>query len=160
MKKSVFIILIIYLFLPSFSQQKKKPATAEKPVAAVAETETIQDELGKGYVYKPMGRRDPFWDPLRGTKENIRTRRSGVAGLTINELTLEGIINSNGEFIGLFRGPDNRPYQLKVGTQVYDGEVIRIDINTVTFRQSVLVPTGTRERTIKKNINPEEEKIK
>jgi Tfp pilus assembly protein PilP len=160
MKKIIFLILIIYLVLPSFSQEKKKPAKAEKPVPTVAETETIQDELGKGYIYKPMGRRDPFWDPLRGTKENIRTERSGVAGLTINELTLEGIINSGGEFIGLFRGPDNRPYQLRIGTQVYDGEVIRIDINAVTFRQSVLVPTGTRERTIIKNINPEEENKK
>ncbi len=159
MKKYVFLILVIYLILPSYSQQKKKETAPEK-TTTVAETETLQDELGKGFVYKPMGRRDPFWDPLRGTKENIRTKRSGVAGLTINELTLEGIINSTGEFIGLFRGPDNRPYQLKVGTQVYDGEVIRININTVTFRQSVLVPTGTRERTIRKNINPEEENKK
>jgi len=42
---------------------------------------------------------------------------------------------------------------------VYDGEVINIDLNSISFRQNLpQIMGGTRERIVTKNINPEEEK--
>ena len=90
-----------------------------------------------------------------------REKIEGIAGLLISELTLEGIIFSKEKFKALFKGPKRKPYGVSVGDSVYDGEVIKIDGNTVTFRKILTVPMrGKREQIIKKSIKPEEEENK
>ena len=106
-----------------------------------------------------MGRRDPFKNLLTGSERPARRNLEGIAGLTISELVLEGIVGfSKGEYKALVRGPKNRPYDIKVGDKVYDGEVVEITDNSVTFKQILTIALGgTKERPIVKYLNPEEE---
>lgn len=128
------------------------------------ESEVVLDKAEAGeYVYRPRGRRDPFWDLLRGRDAEIRQRqKEGIAGLEIEQLELEGIVFKDGKYIALFKGPDNKmPYDVGVGQSVYDGEIIKIDANRVVFKQILTIALGgTKEKTVTKYLNPEKENVK
>jgi Tfp pilus assembly protein PilP len=145
------------------AQDKKDQAEAQK-AAAQEESEVVLDKAEAGeYVYRPRGRRDPFWDLLRGRDAEIRKRqKEGIAGLEIEQLELEGIVFKDGKYIALFKGPDNKmPYDVGVGQSVYDGEIIKIDANRVVFKQILTIALGgTKEKTVTKYLNPEKENVK
>ncbi len=131
--------------------QKKQEIDEDKP--------PVSEVTSEEFLYKPAGRRDPFWDLLRGKSVRIkREEKEGIAGLLIDELELEGILLRKGEYIALFKGPDGKPYDVKVGANVYDGEVIKIDLNYVVFKRLLTIALGgTRERMVTKRLIPEEE---
>lgn len=146
-------------------QQAKKKApekkeAATKQAAKEDNKNSVENEIeSSDFVYKPKGRRDPFWDLLKGKSVKIkREAKEGIAGLLIDELELEGIIFNQGTYIALFKGPDGRPYDVRVGDSVYDGEIIKIDVNSVVFKRMLTIALGgTKEKIITKRLTPEEE---
>lgn len=112
------------------------------------------------FVYRPKGRRDPFWDLLMGKSSKLKKEaKEGIAGLEIEQLELEGIVNRNGKYIALFKGPDSKPYDVQIGQSVYDGEIIEINANSVVFKKILTIALGgTKEKTVIKWLNPEKEK--
>lgn len=154
MKYFIFIFFIFTFCVFSQNNEKRKE---EKPVLSEPD---IQLEIQAGeFVYNPRGRRDPFVDLLGG--KNIKVKKDavdGIAGLNIDELDLEGTIYARGEYRACMRGPDGIPYVMKVGDNVYDGEIIKIDSHSVIFKKILTVALGgKREKIIKKTLNPEEE---
>jgi len=136
--------------------QEMTPSSPEEPVSE--ETAEMAPMPGE-FVYNPEGRRDPFWNLLQGksVKEN-REAIEGIAGLMIDELELEGIVFAQGAFKALLKGPDTRPYIVGIGDKVYDGEVIAMTRNSVTFKKSLSIAlAGQKDRIIIKTLNPEEE---
>ncbi|MCP5103295.1 MAG: hypothetical protein GY950_07950 [bacterium] len=160
-----FIFAALIAFAQDMQGQKKKDTG--QAVAAAAEKldpEAMADgELGTGeFVYRPRGRRDPFWDLLRGKNAKLKKEaKEGIAGLEIEQLELEGIIGDKGKYIALFKGPDSKPYDVRVGQSVYDGEIIKIDANSVVFKKILTIALGgTKEKTVIKWLNPEKENEK
>jgi Tfp pilus assembly protein PilP len=152
--------LLCLLFLtPLFLLGQEIPQ--DQPEAATDEgAEMLSIQPGE-FVYNPEGRRDPFWNLLQGksVKEN-REAIEGIAGLMIDELELEGIVFAQGEFKALLKGPDTRPYVVGIGDKVYDGEVVAMDRNSVSFKKSLTVAlAGQKDRVIIKTLNPEEEEM-
>ncbi len=161
-----FIILLLFglITISGFAQEKKekKPGPAKKPAATATQGEKgeEQDIDTHEFVYKPNGRRDPFKSLMQGKEGGPeRTALEGIAGLTIGELSLEGIVGyGDGTYRALFKCPKNRPYTVSVGDKVYDGEVYQITANSVVFKQILTVALGgTKERYVTKYLNPEEE---
>ncbi len=155
MKSLLVLILLFPLFLQS---QEAIPDIPETEGEEGAEMISIQP--GE-FVYNPEGRRDPFWNLLQGksVKEN-REAIEGIAGLMIDELELEGIVFAQGVFKALLKGPDTRPYVVGIGDKVYDGEVVAMDKNSVSFKKSLTVAlAGQKDRVIIKTLNPEEEEM-
>jgi len=153
MKPLLVLILLFPLFLQS---QEAVPDIPEVEDGA----EMISIQPGE-FVYNPEGRRDPFWNLLQGksVKEN-REAIEGIAGLMIDELELEGIVFAQGSFKALLKGPDTRPYVVGIGDKVYDGEVVAMDKNSVSFKKSLTVAlAGQKDRVIIKTLNPEEEEM-
>jgi Tfp pilus assembly protein PilP len=152
-------LLVFLLLTPLFlSGQKLSQEPPDEPADEGGEMISIQP--GE-FVYNPEGRRDPFWNLLQGksVKEN-REAIEGIAGLMIDELELEGIVFAQGEFKALLKGPDTRPYVVSIGDKVYDGEVVAMDRNSVSFRKSLTVALGgQKDRVIIKTLNPEEEEM-
>ena len=151
------ILLALLLLFPFFLQAQEVPLDVPGPEGE-EEVEMISVQPGE-FVYNPEGRRDPFWNLLQGksVKEN-REAIEGIAGLMIDELELEGIVFAAGEFKALLKGPDTRPYVVGIGDKVYDGEVVAMDKNSVSFRKSLTVAlAGQKDRVIIKTLNPEEE---
>lgn len=164
MRRLIILFCFILISLTGFAQSnnKNKKAPPKKADAPVQQAATDADEI-TAYVYKPKGRRDPFWDLLRGSGEERLRRevKEGIAGLEIDQLELEGIVFRNGKYIALFKGPDSHPYDVRVGQSVYDGEIIKIDANSVWFKKILTIALGgTKEKTIIKRLNPEKENEK
>jgi Tfp pilus assembly protein PilP len=113
-----------------------------------------------GYTYKPEGRRDPFMNLQKSIASRQDTIRPvGVAGFSINEVHLRGIVKDSVQgFIALLLGPDGKTWFCKIGQRLYNGSITSIDAATVTFREEVtdpLSPVKTRE--VKKTLYPSEE---
>lgn len=158
--KSLFLVLLLF-GLNLYSQKKAEEKVEEKSNSveqSISAIDPNQAELQTDeFLYRPNGRRDPFMDLLKGKKDPVK-RKEGLAGFTIDEINIEGIVFVRGGFIALVKGPGvGRPYELEVGTQVYDGEVIKIDKNTVIFKRILAVAMGgTKIKLVEKKLNPEE----
>jgi hypothetical protein len=149
--KSIFVSLL--LLFSFFVQAQEIPQDLPKPNADEATEISV---MPGEFVYNPEGRRDPFWNLLQGksVKEN-REAIEGIAGLMIDELELEGIVFAQGAFKALLKGPDTRPYIVSIGDKVYDGEVVAMDRNSVSFKKSLtLALAGQKERIMIKTLNP------
>lgn len=171
----IFIVFFICMCLAFLSAQtttedQKARETDEKEIESAETTipvepvtaESEEDITTGDFIYKPKGRRDPFWNLLQGRSEKVaREQREGIAGMLIEELELEGIIFKSGTYIALFKGPDGKPYDVRVGDNVYDGEVIKIDINSVVFKRLLTIALGgTKEKITIVSLVPEEEAAK
>ncbi len=167
-KIKIFIFCSIFLLFTALATvaQEKQGKDKDKKVSGQESTlmeDKPEDEAAEGgFVYKPRGRRDPFWDLLRGKEAKMRrAEKEGIAGLEIDQLELEGIILREKKYIALFKGPKGNPYDVQVGQNVYDGEIIQIDANRVVFKKILTIALGgTKEKTVVKTLDPEEEKGK
>jgi type IV pilus assembly protein PilP len=134
------------------------PAEAEAPPGDEDPFGELE-ERPDGYVYDPQGRRDPFVSlhrPVaRGSEQG---KPAGLEGFLIQELALKGIVETPEGYVTMLQGPDNKSYFVRLGQRVYDGEVIAIDMATITFRQDVTDPLSpVRFREVVKSLYPSEE---
>ena len=133
------------------SQPPAEPE-AEPPAA-----EPVQPEV---YTYDPLGRRDPFVSLLnRGA--DIRPqgdRPTGLAGLSVNEVSLRGIILSEGTYLAVLQAPDNKTYIVRDNDLLYDGSVKTVSEDAVVFLQEVNDPLSlVKEREVRQGLRGAEE---
>ena len=114
--------LIVFVFvLSAFAQNAQNTQKTDN-------TEQ-QEQVVSPYSYEPKSKRDPFVSPfdieiLKGTK---RKRVPGIAGMSIDEIVLQGIIKSKKRgYEALVLGSDNKVYWIREGDKLYDGEVLKI----------------------------------
>jgi Tfp pilus assembly protein PilP len=134
-------------------------AAASAPPAA--ETPAPQTPSPSGYTYNPQGRRDPFVSLLnRGTdaRASVAVRPEGLAGLTVDEVALRGIVQGGGRFVAMIQAPDGKSYTIKAGDRLLDGTVKAITSTAVVFVQQVDDPLSlVKHREIRKPLRPTEE---
>jgi type IV pilus assembly protein PilP len=167
------LVAMAVLLVAPVDAQAQAPAAAEaqaapapeqappdaEPAAEPASLDELLEERPDGYAYDPQGRRDPFVSlhhPVaRGDEEG---KPPGIEGFLIQELALKGIVQTPEGYVTLLEGPDNKSYFVRLGQRVYDGEVIAIDLATITFRQDVTDPLSpVRFREVVKSLYPSEE---
>jgi hypothetical protein len=127
---------------------------SESPGQALIEQEESA-LAGRAYSYDPAGRRDPFRSLLvRPEKEGPGHRPPGISGIAIDDIVLQGIWKTRAGYVAQIRATDNKSYLLRSGDQLYDGEVLRIGPNEVTFRQNLNDPQSVKPfRDITKQLN-------
>jgi Tfp pilus assembly protein PilP len=141
------------------TQKPAEPATAPDagPAPADAPIETPQ-----GFTYTPEGRRDPFVSLLRrGTdvQSAAATRASGLAGLSVSEVSLRGVMASRGGFVAIVQGSDNKPYIVRSGQKLADGSIRAIDKDSMVLLQQVSDPLSLEtQREVRKVLRQEEAK--
>jgi Tfp pilus assembly protein PilP len=103
---------------------------------------------GEFTSYDPAGRRDPFRSLLIGFEEpdegTIKARPPGLPGMMVEEVRLEGIIQTPGGILAFIQGRDNLSYIIRPGTKLYDGEVQEILPDRVIFKRQVHDPKQLR----------------
>lgn len=139
-------------------------AVVQAPPAAV-EQEPAQPEpppQPEAYVYDPAGRRDPFVSLLnRGDLIPLSERPPDLAGLTVNEVALRGIVLSEGTYIAVLQAPDNKTYIVRDGDRLWDGAVRSITGEAVIFVEEVNDPLSlVKEREVRKSLRGPEERIR
>jgi len=102
---------------------------------------------GEKFTYDPANRRDPFVSLAAGRQEARQPseeRPEGLPGMLIDELKLQGIIQTSSGTIAMVQGRDKLSYIIRVGTKLYDGEVQEIQPGRVVFKQQVNDPKAIK----------------
>ena len=117
----------------------------------------------QGYTYDPQGRRDPFVSLLRRGSDLTRTtgpgaRPNGLAGLETGEVTLKGTIASEGTYVGMLQGSDQKTYIVKPGDKLLDGTIRAITPDSMVITQLVTDPLSLeKQREVRKLLRQTEE---
>jgi len=118
----------------------------EVDVSGIEQILRGEKEVMEGGIlkYDPAGRRDPFRSLLEGFEEPEegpeKARPPGLPGMLVEELRLEGIIQTPSGILAFVLGRDNVSYIIRPGTKLYNGEVYDIQPKKVVFRQNVNDP--------------------
>ncbi len=120
---------------------------------------TIIDELlardeasltdSAGSNYDPGTRRDPFRSLLQRRKSSLveveEDRPEGPAGLLVDEIEVEGVfILPDGPVVQIQSASEETSFLLRPGDQLWDGDVVSITLDEVTFKQSVNDPSSLK----------------
>lgn len=167
---SLLLPLALVATLSPVEGQEASPAPTVPPASPAAPPQSgataIEDILeadeevleGSGYSYDPGGRRDPFKSLLAAQErtDNKGPRPPGIPGLLIDELTLTGIFKTEKGWVAHVQASNkDKSHLLRVGDQLFDGDVVRISANEVIFKQIVSDPTALKPfREVAKRLNP------
>jgi type IV pilus assembly protein PilP len=143
---------------PAKTPAPAAPGAAAPAPAQTGETLLEQEESalsGRSYTYDPAGRRDPFRSLLvRPEQRAAGSRPPGIAGVSVDDVVLQGIWKTQAGYVAQIRGTDNKSYLLRPGNLLWDGEVTRIGPNEVTFRQNLNDPQSVKPfRDVTKQLN-------
>jgi len=138
------------------------PATPAQTTAAPATPPAGPQLEPQGYTYDPQGRRDPFISLLRRgsdvQRSGIGARPPGLAGLETSEITLKGTIATQGSYVGIMQGSDNKTYIVKTGDRLLDGTIRTINPDSVVITQQVTDPLSLeKQREVRKVLRQTEE---
>jgi Tfp pilus assembly protein PilP len=163
-KNGRFLLSLLIVIVAVATVIAQTPAPTTPPPADTSGTsvqQTLEEILeepagGETYRYDPQGRRDPFRSLVGpAVKVEQGSRPPGVPGMLIDEMKLQGIVQTRQGLVGMISGPDNNGYLIRVGDKTFDGEVIRITRTSVVFRQEVNDPTRIeRYREVVKDLTP------
>lgn len=106
-----------------------------------------------------VSRRDPF-DPLLGrtTAQGAPVPERlppGKAGLMIGTLRIDGLVRGPNGMIAVVSNPQQRVYFLREGDRIFDGLVLHITMEAVSFRQTGRDSFGaSTEREVVRRLYP------
>ena len=125
------------------AQAAPAPAPEGGAPADAAKSETI------------VAKRDPF-EPLVTEKQAAHgPLPPGKAGLIIASVHVDGTVRSPGGMIAVVSNPEQRVYFIREGDKLYDGDVQKIGLDGVTFKENSKDAFGKPvERVVTKRIYP------
>jgi len=178
--RALLMSALVLTLAATLDAQAPKPAPASKPAPPAAKPESPAAtpappaSAGQGgatrtdaviepaaFTYDPEGRRDPFLSLVRRGVDprNVgqATRPSGLAGLSVGEVTLRGTVRSREGFVAIFQGADQRAYIVRPGDKLFDGTVRTVTQNDVVILQHVNDPLSLeKQREVRKMLRQPE----
>ena len=131
---------------------------APAPVAEAAPKS--EGAAQQGFTYDAAGRRDPFVSLLRrGEETQARSRASGLTGLSTAEVSLRGVLQSRGAYVGILQGVDSKTYIVRAGDRLADGTIRNISADEMVILQQVNDPLSIeKQREVRKMLRQLEAK--
>lgn len=131
----------------------QKPADKSAPKKAVASVEKPRSEEPEHMAY----RRDPFSYLVGKSASNMGSTvvlPPGKAGLQVESLLIQGIVSAPEGMIAVVANPQQRVYFLREGDQLFDGSVVKIGLEAITFHEVGHDAFGkATEREVTKRLN-------
>ena len=112
------------------------------------------------YTYNPEGRRDPFVSLLRGGSDQRAARIgvAGLAGLTVDEISVRGVVAGNNGYVAMVMGPDNKTYIARANDKLLDGTVKAVTAQGLVILQEVNDPLSlVKQKEVRKMLRALEE---
>ena len=134
------------------------PAAPQTPPAPSAPTPPAN------FAYAAEGRRDPFVALIGKTGQQrgvqkIDVRAEGVPGIGTEELSVRGIIQSQGAWVAMISGPSGKVYTVRPGDRLADGTIRAITAEAVIIQQQVNDPLSLeKQREVRKFLRGGENK--
>jgi Tfp pilus assembly protein PilP len=154
------IVLMVLAAAPAIRAQAPQAKPADPPAqaapaapqgtAAPAQPSAMPQET---YVYRAEGRRDPFQALIgSGTEAKATSRRGeGPTGLTVDEISVRGVMQSRGALVAMIIGPDNKTYIVHQGDRLLDGTIKSITPQGLVVVQEVNDPLSLiKQREVRK----------
>ena len=147
------------------SPKPPSPAVAVEAPASGSKSETPSAMAGgateppplasQGYTYKAEGRRDPFVTLVKRGSDAAATtaaaRTAGLAGLGTGEVTLRGILASQGGYVAMLLGSDEKTYIVRSGDKLSDGTIRTITADAMVILQQINDPLShQKQREVRK----------
>src|SRR5439155_24512012 len=111
----------------------------------------------EAHPYQTEGRRDPFLSlvgPVTGESGKDTGRRiMGLAGMTVAEIQVRGVVQSRGSVIAMVLGSDNKTYIVHQGDKLLDGAIKQITPQGLVITQEVNDPLSlVKQREVVKKL--------
>lgn len=119
---------------PKTASTALKPAPKEAPAVGMTAS---PDQVPSASPDEPVGaRRDPFVSLVNDRKESGgQVLPPGEAGLVVSTVRVDGTVKSGSDLIAVVSNPERHVYFIREGDHLYDGSVVRIDLDGVTFHE-------------------------
>jgi hypothetical protein len=136
-----------------------KTAVAPAGAPPAAEGAPAMDGQAPGGDEKPAvaGKRDPFMPLISEKKDSAGMEHlpPGKAGLVIASVRVDGTVKSPGGMIAVVSNPEQKVYFVREGDRLYDGDVEKIGLDGVTFKENSKDAFGKAvEHMVTKRIYP------
>ena len=159
-----FLFAVAFV-LASVAAHAQAPPPAQAPaVPAAAPADDQLPSPPADFTYTAGGRRDPFLSlTVAGPviQRDLTARPAGAAGISVDELSVRGIVLSNGTFVAMVSGANNakgQTFSVKAGSRLLDGVVRAIDARSVVIVQQVSDPLSLqKQREVRKLLRTQEE---
>ncbi|MGB8062073.1 MAG: AMIN domain-containing protein [Candidatus Sulfotelmatobacter sp.] len=138
-------------------QQAKTTVVAAKPapvVSAPVKAAEVPKPKPEEKKWAMNGNRDPFFSPV--VQQNGSGCSTGKKCLEIGAINVRGVVKSDAGFIAVVTNNLNKAYFLRENDPVFNGYVVKITGDSVTFQETVQDKLGksfTRE-VVKRIITP------
>lgn len=133
------------------ARHKAKAAPAAAPAAAPGADAA---KSGKAEISE-VGKRDPFVPLVSEHKTGGPVLPPGKAGLVVATVHVDGTVSAPNGMIAVVSNPDQRVYFIREGDRLYDGDVEKIGLDGVTFKENSKDAFGKPvERIVTKRIYP------
>jgi hypothetical protein len=144
---------------PAQAQQAKpakKPAHKAKPAAAAPKIAPNANAAAPNPAVVKIAARDPFVPLVNEHKPGGGPPLPpGKAGLVVATIRVDGAIRAPNGMFAVVTNPDQRVYFLREGDQLYDGDVEKIGLDGVTFKEVSKDAFGKSvEKIVTKRIYP------
>ena len=145
---------------PAKAPATTAPKTAHKKRASAAPVQAAKgaksDAKSDAKPDVVAAKRDPFV-PLVNDKKNGSgpPLPPGKAGLVIATVRVDGTVKAASGMLAVVTNPDQRTYFIREGDRLYDGDVEKIGLDGVTFKENSKDAFGKPvERLVTKRIYP------
>lgn len=164
MTRLTLVFVAVLLTGAAFAQA---PAATPAPAAPAPAAVPASDHLPTppaDFSYSSGGRRDPFMalTTTRGPVTQIDLNKvvRSAQDLTVDELTVKGILFTNGAYVAMVSGAAGKTqtYSVRAGSKLYDGTVRAIDARSIVILQQVSDPLSLqKQREVRKLLRTQEE---
>jgi type IV pilus assembly protein PilP len=154
MSATLLVILVLLQAPAPPAGEAPTAAPAAPPTSAPAPSTPPPVTPPDSFSYSPDGRRDPFLSLLGAGAERggpQARRGDGIAGMTVAEISVRGVLQSRGMLIAMVQGPDNKTYMLRQGDRLADGAVQAVTAEGLVILQEVNDPLSlVKQRVVRK----------
>jgi len=158
---AVSSLLALSLAVIPAAQAQAAPAPAAKKSAHRTKTTAAHAPAAgssanaNGAKPAEAGKRDPFLPLVNENKPSGPPLPPGKAGLVVATVRVDGTVRSPEGMLAVVSNPDQRVYFLREGDRLYDGDVEKIGLDGVTFKENSKDAFGKPvERLVTKRIYP------
>ena len=130
-----------------------KKAKVAKPAAPANAAAAAPASGAAAPKTETAGKRDPFSPLVNDKKNSGPPLPPGKAGLVVATVHVDGAVRGANGMIAIVSNPEQSVYFLREGDRLYDGDVEKIGLDGVTFRENSKDAFGKPvERVVTKRI--------
>jgi Tfp pilus assembly protein PilP len=159
--RAVVLSLLVWMAPPVAASQGVPPPKPAAPVQQPPPPAPTRAASPENYTYQAEGRRDPFTTLLGTGAQNPGIglqRANGPAGITVDELSVRGVMQSRGTLIAMIQGPDNKAYVVHAGDKLLDGVIKAVTTQGLVIVQEVNDPLSlVKQREVIKRLRSQED---